>query len=360
MAFYSHELEDRQIRLVIVEPGELGDPVKCQVKVVSLDDDDKLSYEALSYHWGAHGSPHHHVLVERQKFPVQENLHSALHDLRLHHQPRPIYIDAISINQDNEAPEKGRQKALMGEVYERAPKVVIYVGESGEDSDFALDTVLEIDDEFQQQLRDGTRDSSQAWPTLDLGATRFCRQQMLPCFDARPWIAINRLLRRSWWKRVWTVPEVILPKHDMVFVCGPKTVPWVALCRVTLALARFDFREHWPSLYAADYNLFHALQPTIHGIREMNRAGTRDSSLLSNLVAFYYRSAGKYSHDQVYAFTSFSSDVSPDDFPIDHRRQLPKLFTDVAAFFVRQKNPKFFALCQSNERLAELPSWVPD
>jgi len=356
MSFYSRFLQEREIRLVSIVSAELSNPVEISLQTVYLNEDP--SYEALSYVWGDPNPPCT-ISVEREHFTVTPNLETALRHLRYPDRPRTMWIDAICINQDIQSPEKSEQVALMGDIYATASNTVVFIGDNKENSNFALDTITEINNELQQQLDDGTRNRSNFHSTLDLGETSFFRRQVaaeVP-LDPTPWVAINCLLRRQWWRRVWT-QEVIMPKHNIEIVCGMKSVSWVAFHRVTLMLARHDFGKHWPILFAG-HNLFYAVQP-IHTIRETWRTDIRDHTLLANLVFFYYRDCTD-PLDKVDAVFSLSSDVIPEKLPINYQCSVQKLFTDAAAFFkTSNRAPKFLTLCQSNGRMQDLPSWVPD
>ena len=358
MSFYSHPLQEREIRLVRIEPAEFSSPIKCSLQTVSLNDEP--SYEALSYVCGD-PNPRCTISVEGGDFTIGPNLETALRHVRYHGRTRTMWIDAICINQNHQAPEKSHQVALMGDIYAGALNVVVYAGDEEENSNLALDKITEINNELQRGLDDGTRDRSNFHSSLDLGEISFFRRQVasdVP-FDPTPWVAVNRLLRRQWWRRVWTVQEVIKPEHDIEFMCGLKSVTWVALHRVAMMLARYNFGAHWPTLFKAGYNLFYAVQP-IYAIRETWHKHIRDHTLLTNLVSFYHRACTD-SLDKIYALYSLSSDVTAEVIPIDYECPVQKLFTDAAALFVTgSRDAKFLTLCQSNGRMQDLPSWVPD
>lgn len=54
-------------------------------------------------------------------FAVTQNLHAALKRLRLQHQSRLLWVDAICINQDDTS-EKSFQVAMMSEIYSKTIK----------------------------------------------------------------------------------------------------------------------------------------------------------------------------------------------------------------------------------------------
>jgi hypothetical protein len=156
-------------------------------------------YEALSYVWGNPASPKS-ITVNHQNLHVTQNLHGAL--LRLRHDlwPRIVWIDAICIDQSNNK-EKEHQIQMMAEIYAKASRVVVWLGEADDSSDEAM-----------EQLRLAGEDSTRESSTET---------------DAD---AISQLLQRPWFRRVW----VISPHSSNSFLC--------------LAHCCSRFSKKWPPL----------------------------------------------------------------------------------------------------------------
>jgi len=66
---------------------------------------------------------------------VTRNLHAALNRLRLPDKPRTLWVDAICIDQADVV-EKGHQVALMGEIYSKTTRGIIFLGEEPEELGF--------------------------------------------------------------------------------------------------------------------------------------------------------------------------------------------------------------------------------
>lgn len=117
----------RTIRVAILEPAEsTRDSLRLRLKRISLDSRDRLRYEALSYVWGASAGDQP-VFCDGKVLLVTANCESALRHLRLKKRPRVLWIDALCINQGSNS-EKSRQVPLMGDIYESATRVLVWLG----------------------------------------------------------------------------------------------------------------------------------------------------------------------------------------------------------------------------------------
>jgi hypothetical protein len=197
---YSHlDVCRKEIRLLKIHPGAPEDPV--ETSLITVDLADLPHYEALSYVWGGVAGPFI-VLVNGRTFPLQKGTFLAIHALRERNSERLIWVDALCINQ-NDMIERGTQVAIMGEIYERARSVVVYLGEATDKSDEAMRAL--------QYLMDAQRVK-----------------------DEPPWshttlIDVEHVLQdifgRPWFKRIWTVQEASLAQHTTL-LCGGHTVSW--------------------------------------------------------------------------------------------------------------------------------------
>jgi hypothetical protein len=137
--FRHPELGDRprMIRLLRLLPSSLKwSAVHASLEVVSLDTSPSPVFEALSYTWGT-DPPIRRITCNGLAFAVRSNLYSALRRLRYRTKPRLLWIDAICIDQANNA-EKNTQIPLMGAIYRTATRGLIWLGEAADDSALAM------------------------------------------------------------------------------------------------------------------------------------------------------------------------------------------------------------------------------
>jgi hypothetical protein len=119
-------LADGDIRLL--EPTDEADGLHWSIRTASLHSQE-LEYDALSYVWG---SPMQTlpIICNGYPFHIHGNLYSALPFLTKRYKgasSRPIWIDAICINQEDEK-EKLVQIKMMNKVYRMAESVWVWFG----------------------------------------------------------------------------------------------------------------------------------------------------------------------------------------------------------------------------------------
>lgn len=84
---------------------------------------------------------------------VTTNLKSALQHLRTPTMPRMIWIDALCINQEDDA-ERGHQVRQMDQIYRNCSRVCIWLGDAEDDSDLAMELINSIRESCVAAMRD--------------------------------------------------------------------------------------------------------------------------------------------------------------------------------------------------------------
>ena len=186
-------LQHDEIRLITLAPGKWRDPIECNLQIASLDSNP--TYEALSYVWGD-ASLRRWIHLKKSNFDVSKSLEVALRHLRHEDSERVMWIDAICINQSDNA-EKSEQVKRMQFIYARTSHLVVWVGEASEDSDLGMRTLEQIGEELKEVP---------IWE-IDLANVSLIRNmpEAIESFDPKPWVALNRLFQRPWFQRVWVL-----------------------------------------------------------------------------------------------------------------------------------------------------------
>ena len=217
-----------EIRVLVIHPAvEPHFPLLCTLQPVSLTHDPK--YEALSYTWGSPGKICE-VLLNGKSFSVQENAEAALRRLRRTDESRTVWIDAICINQTDQAEKEG-QLVLMREIYEQAEQVCVWLGEPTMGTTFAVkDLNSWLGGQVTATFRDSVANNYLAHligPSTPLrnptnGHAWQWASQLDVEVDAGD---LRDLLSRPWWTRVWTVQEAVVARK-LVMMVGADTFEW--------------------------------------------------------------------------------------------------------------------------------------
>jgi hypothetical protein len=191
-----------EIRLLELLPGHRYDVIKCRLVVVSVENIN--SYTALSYTWGDPKKTAN-IECEGQKIAVTVNLESALRRLRDTKKVRRLWADAICINQ-KDVREREQQVVLMKNIYQNAEKVAIWLGP---DNDGQGKLAFQELEEYSE------------------------KNMMLPQYreyevDPSRTQALQTLLDRSWFFRVWIIQEAGLAKSANL-MCGSWEFDWDTL-----------------------------------------------------------------------------------------------------------------------------------
>ena len=138
-------------------------------------------------------------------FSISRNLYLALKALRSEEKSRVLWVDAICINQDaNQPDERNHQIPMMPSIYGDAQQVCVWLGDTSEDSDQAIDFIETI----MQDI----------WKLDQL------------CGDRKQtgnWAALLKLIMRPWFSRRWIVQEIALARNgNGMIYCGRRTISW--------------------------------------------------------------------------------------------------------------------------------------
>ncbi|CAO2656553.1 Nn.00g053560.m01.CDS01 [Neocucurbitaria sp. VM-36] len=209
------------IRLLVPDPASEPGGHAWNLQTISIDLPD-LQFDALSYVWGpeTEGYP---IILNGRRSSVRRNLYAALPYLTQRGNlkiTRPIWIDAICINQGDEE-EKRVQIRLMNKIYRQAVKVWAWLGIA----------------EHQEQI---SKAIALFQPAIEL--EEYCSKQFVSWNDRMDktkalgmdglspalWSAFLHLTANAWYRRLWIVQEAALA-HDFAFLCSGHEVEFEQL-----------------------------------------------------------------------------------------------------------------------------------
>lgn len=190
-----------------------------KIRLASKPEEQTPPYEALSYVWGSHEDPEF-VHISGNRFAVTQNLFEALTYLRLPDSNRTLWIDAICINQCNEA-EKEVQIQQMHHVYGNAREVIAWIGPADTGTHEIFDSISWPGDTIQS-----------AFPGLDrgsgIGLSCILGDQSI---TGRKETALKELASRPYWSRAWIFQEMKFAT-SLTIQCGVNKVPYRELDRL--------------------------------------------------------------------------------------------------------------------------------
>jgi hypothetical protein len=322
------------IRLAELLPGHHDDEISCRLIHVALEDNPQ--YEAVSYYWGD-PTIRSTIRCDDDTLQVTTNLYAALRQLRSPFRPRKLWADTICINQQD-IDERSQQERLIKDIFEKAERVLIWLGEEGDDSQHAISVAGEL---------------AQAYRDVELrgnGAPKaFGRFDML---SEQPRIrALGQLVTRQWFRRVWVIQELAVSR-DALVLCGTESISWDDLLR---ALSVQDSLN----LYLADHEV-NACVFNLQNTRQMYRAGVREDllTILNRHRAFISTDP----RDKIFGIRALAKGGTSMSL-VNHRLGTAALYTSIAVETIQTSSnldilsvpPRF-----EGGNPHELPSWVPD
>lgn len=199
----------------------LGDPEDAisGIFVTARRSDFDSDYEALSYTWNGNVKSHG-VIVDDLYMCITVNLFAALRRLRSG-QPRRLWIDAICINQNDDA-EKTIQIAQMSHIFMDARRVVAWIGEDSPDREgkmsfdfcewFCSPDVTAKREILNYDEHGERRQARQVHELFDAEIDLYCKTYSHPQIGSCD-RNILRLLERPWFYRKWVIQEVYLGRE---------------------------------------------------------------------------------------------------------------------------------------------------
>ncbi|KAF1994471.1 HET-domain-containing protein [Amniculicola lignicola CBS 123094] len=364
-SIYQPISRENEIRLSILEPGNLKDEVRCNLVNVQLD--WRVRYDALSYAWGD-AAIREPIVCCGQRITVTENLHSALHHLRDPTRPVYLWVDALCIQQAD-LEERSQQVKMMTTIYSSARQVLIWLGPSSPETADVLSTLSQLDRDFWPvYFRRWFHSSIGFLSHWGVGVFRPARQ---PVADTRDWAAVAAMLERPWFGRTWVLQEAILNRRTTV-VLGHERIFWGVLERVCDTACHYSdqiegFDRHInPKVRAGIFmvQIIKSARADMHALPYEFWREKEGSVRLVDLVT----KAGHLNcvdpRDKVFGVRGLAENLHDGDVEVtpDYTIAVEEVFKRFVMWEIR-KNGSLKAMGLSSNKqdsMLDLPSWVPD
>ncbi|KIW87429.1 uncharacterized protein Z519_12065 [Cladophialophora bantiana CBS 173.52] len=198
-------------RVLQLKEGSYDNPLKASIVVVDIAADSCPEYECISYTWGDQTSPNS-INVDGNNVPVRMNLDQALRRFRSATTHRLLWVDAISIRQDD-SDEKAQQVKMIGDIFQNATRVLAWLGEHSDSSESLFDTSEEA-----------------ATNLFDRDRAEFRHK----------YNTLADFMNRRYWHRTWIVAEIVCAR-ELLICCGSNKIAWEHLLKYNFTdVMRFD------------------------------------------------------------------------------------------------------------------------
>ena len=353
-----------ETRLLILEPGQNTDQISCGLLNVSLT--WRARYEALSYTWGDPKSTKP-VMCSGKNIDVTTNLHSALHHLRYPDRQRILWVDALCIDQ-NDDKDKETQVQRMGQIYSRARRVLIWLGEDVQDTRGAIGSIKQLDFHFKALYR--KRHITNLLPAFGTWTAVF--SDALPTSKVPAdfeWGPVLRLLERPWFLRTWIIQEAVLGRRVIV-ICGTDAVDWKTFERVCQGIGLYQTSSAIIPGYNRNYKINEAVKTLMIAREERNaiflkrwftrKEFTKMMDLLNESLDFQCSDK----RDKIFGLLGIATDTGSEDEEIkpDYESNIEEVYRRFVMWEIKKNHSLRSLSCASNrsKSVYVLPSWVPD
>ena len=275
--YESIDLDRDTFRLLSILPSkDENDPIQCFLRHEPLESG---VYSCLSYTWGSDPATVP-IFVNNKAFLVRGNLHSFLQQARRSRICESIWIDAICINQTNDA-ERGHAVRLMAQIYRNAQQVFSWLGSGCKDVEAAIRIVSSM-----KTLSSAKYDPWSVFETV--------------------WTPFQMACQLPYWSRLWIIQEVFLA-CEVHIMYGTVSVPFSLMAKilpfVKMRLSR-GYR-HYRNTEAQVNTLWHE---SGIGVVLGSRSGSVRSKPLLELISKFKGSHCTDKRDRVYGLLGIASD----------------------------------------------------
>ena len=349
--------KDGEIRVLRLLAGAKRQPLECQLISVPLEG-NPITYEALSYVWG---SPEqvHAITCEGKSIPITKSLHTTLLHLRCLESTRDLWVDQISINQQD-ITERGKQVRMMAEIYQHAEQVIIWLGEESVQVDKAFKLVTRMTPILAKH---GLQAPISPEKLEELG---------LPPHGSKEFDALGAVLKLPWFTRAWVVQEVGM-STSAVIRCGSISIPWSDFA---LAVSRLQSGASWQM--GALYTYSGSPAERMGQIRSWSlwRHHNNTKADIFKIFSYIKNCEATDPRDKLFAFTNLANlKITPDysltasfvyiHFACDFVRRALRSDKSTWSHQEQRKTPHRVIsglLCNAGKlsQHLDLPSWVPD
>ncbi|KAL8964622.1 MAG: hypothetical protein Q9183_004327 [Haloplaca sp. 2 TL-2023] len=353
--------------------------IECDLLVADLSDAPR--YEALSYTWGStiqdqpikihfgpNVPPNQSAVFKTEEILVTKHLHSAIRRLRQPTHSRTVWVDQLCINQTN-IQERNAQVRLMAEVYRKAERTVVWLGEA-DILDIDQDAIVDATERMNFRPIDHPYSTPEDQVILK-ELIGFRSQGTERQVGLRRRQVLAEVLNRPWFTRAWVFQEVVVAKSGIV-LCGSLEMDMEIFINLLDGVCDLDLQEMGEAASIMHASRGYKPMFAIREARFEERYGL-SSSRKSKWLATLWQGMGNLSatnpRDKVYAFLAFSDSEEAARIAPSYQLSVDQVYCDAAYRSIRSiKSLDVLELAIKSREVAThhitssrgIPSWVPD
>ncbi|KAF4632825.1 hypothetical protein G7Y89_g5289 [Cudoniella acicularis] len=306
-------------------------------------------YTTISYSWDNQVRDQD-LAIDKNCIKIIKNLHQGLPHIIRNAKTDFLWIDAISINQEDDD-EKAVQIPLMREIYTRCQECLVWLGASTYEAEVTLDAVPRLSNAIK------TQNHSEVWENEGIAVGS------KGVLDTALWKGFVDIFSRSWLKRVWTFQEAILP-HTVTFLCGDRRARFEDLEPLAEPLLNHltALQAAFPSSGLRESFLFSGFLRILR-ISKFKKPGRIFGKSLHTLRLLYFTRPWSVSNrlDKIYGVLGLTDPSLQDFLVVDYHKTGVELSKEVARWSVSLGEDLYVLnLASSNNKTTGLPSWVPN
>ena len=379
-----------ELRVIGIEPGAYGDdvrgtlivtqvpgkPIRQSVKSL-LRAKKPLPYEAISYCWGD-PQKRTDLQLNGRSISAPASAVDALRRFRLHNQTRYVWIDALSINQDD-LDERSNQVAMMGDIYRNAVQTLVYLDIDMDDNKLRrlIALLQQISDDFV-----GVEGCQWVMATYhqdgEIAGRRIIRARACSVVikDEEYLALLNVLFENRWFSRLWVWQEVLLATRCTMHIKNA-IIPWDTILTVAFwgTHAGFGFPTlqqpkvpiEWLPSYVSRMHMSWPSIVQMAGVLNNDQQGAGQT--LEFLLTTSDNSSTTDPRDRVYALlgllpttdNSLSANIQP-----DYRKSIQNCMRDATRAIIADtgclvvlRDRRLGADTKQYSEVDSWPSWVP-
>jgi hypothetical protein len=353
----------RQLRFCRIVQ-EYNDIVSCTLEPADLD--GNVPYECLSYCWGEARTKW--ISINGCRYPAQDSLNEALLLLRSLKLAKPLWIDAICVNQDD-MDEKRHQVPMMAKIFEQAERVYMWLGpnlcssQGNQTADVnpSVRSIKEAKSFFRQLAKDVhfhdlsyfTRSNS-TW-VEDSELNKASWSDLMG--------SLSLVMDADWFTRMWIVQEAVLAKRATLMF-GEESIEFD-----TVRDAWKNWNEHYktccrdsiPRLSGSDFKRLYKWAGMVLDFDKAQHSLNNDRDLFMSLLRFKSRTC-RDPKDKIWGLMGLQRGPSRIVIDPDYSLDPVAAYTDFARRLIEARQwlvPLHLDLSHTDAH-EKLPSWVPD